>query len=262
MAYITQLTATPEQEARQQALRYTALISLVLIAGLAFVRFTASPATEQVRRERVDSLQIAYLPLELARPRISRTASVHTATRTHATRVAAPKANYTPRPTPARPGAAPLPGNNPRPTITSNAPSPVEEPKIDERGLYRKVDRPGNGTDRRATTTEGGDPTGSPGGGAAGRNGPGGIGLDLSGFRFGRLSVAADPYDETGRIVFNVKVDASGRILQLTVANTSVSPSVVQWYRNQLEKQRLIPTSSGDRPEVSTGRISLTIKAR
>ncbi|GAA4450181.1 hypothetical protein GCM10023189_10500 [Nibrella saemangeumensis] len=247
---------SPENQARQKAMLYTVLVAAALIPLLFLARLTFAPASQTTLTPAIDSLQLAYIPLELARKAQTRVA----VSSRSAGRAAAPVARWTPAPREARPSAALLPGNT-KPNVTTNAPSPVEEPKVDERGLYRKVDKPGNGTSPKATNQEGGSPKGDPSGSIAGPGGTGGIGLDLTGFRFGRLSVAQDPYDETGRIVFVVKVDAQGRILSLNVKTTSVSPAVVAWYRDQLQNARLIPTSSGERPEVSTGQISLKITA-
>ena len=257
MAYPITPLALAEQKARRQARRYTALMALLVGTLLAFGRFSASPNALSTRTQRVDSLQVAYLPLELATRRRVQTQEFH---QSRTTPIAAPVARYTPVTAPARPAEGPTPGNS-RPIITTNVPEPVDVPAIDQRGLYRKVDRPGNGTDPAAKTTDGGNPRGQADGQVAGPGGTGGIGLDLSGFRFGRLSVNPDPYDETGRIDFLVKVDAGGRILNLSVANASVSPLVVQWYREQLQAVRLLPTSAGNRPDVSIGHIRLKIEA-
>ena len=252
----TQLTPSPEAQSRQKALLYTALISAAVLLLLFLARFTYVPPREVVNTPTIDSLQMAYIPLRIERQPVAPARVVQT----DGGRAAAPVARWKPTPTEARPTEG-LPGNS-KPTIVSNQPSPVEEPKVDQHGLFKKVDKPGNGQTMNAKTTEGGNPNGQPGGSIAGPGGTGGIGLDLTGFRFGRLSVNPDPYDETGRIVFVVRVNAQGRILSLTVRNTTVSPTVVAWYRNQLENVTLVPTSSGERPEVSTGQITLRITAK
>ncbi|WP_266367007.1 hypothetical protein [Tellurirhabdus rosea] len=252
----TQLNSSPEAQTQQKALLYTALLSAVVLLLLFLARFTFTPPKDTVDRPVIDSLQIAYIPLRIER----QPQRTPVAVKEVGGRAAAPVARWKPTPTEARPTEG-LPGNS-KPNIVSNQPSPVEEPKVDEHGLFKKVDKPGNGSTMNSRNTEGGNPNGQPGGSIAGPGGTGGIGLDLTGFRFGRLSVAPDPYDETGRIIFVVRVNAQGRVLSLTVKNTTVSPSVVAWYREQLERVTLVPTSSGDRPEISTGQISLKITAK
>ena len=252
----TQSHLSPEAQARPKAIFYTTLLAALIAVSLFIARITISPAARAVIRPVIDSLQVAYIPLELARrPQLTETISRLTG------RSAAPVANWKPTHQEAKPNAAPLPGNI-KPVITSMEPSPVESPKIDERGLYRKTEKSGNGQNPQATSTDGGSPKGQPGGDTAGPGGTGGIGLDLSGFRFGRLSVAQDPYDENGRIVFQIRVDAEGHILSMSVVETTVSANIIDWYRTQLLRVRLIPTSSGDRPSISTGRISLKITSR
>ncbi|GAA4419001.1 hypothetical protein GCM10023187_52980 [Nibrella viscosa] len=241
--------------ARQKALVLTLLVSVAVTLLLSFVKLTFTPATPVTVTPAIDSLKLAYIPLELARKVQTREVVSRAVGR-----AAAPVARWTPVHHPARPSAAPERGNS-RPVITSDVPSPVETPKVDERGLYRKVEKPGNGTNPAAKTEEGGSPKGQPDGSTAGPGGTGGIGLDLTGFRFGRLSVSPDPYDETGSVVFRVTVDAQGQIQALTIKTTTVSPAVVEWYRKQLQQVKLVPTSGGERPALSTGQISLRITA-
>ncbi len=249
-----QSSPAPEAQTRSKALLYTTMVAAVLLVLLFVVRFSDGlrPANAQPV---IDTLELALAPLPMPRVRVRAEAGGRSASS------AAPVARFTPRPTPAQPSVGPVLGNV-KPIITTDAPSPVAEPKIDEKGLYRKRPQAGNGNDPSARATEGGSPTGQPGGTVAGPGGTGGIGLDLSGFRFGRLSVAQDPYDDNGRIVFGVKVDADGHILSLTVREANVAPNVVDWYRRQLSRQTLVPTSSGNRPDVSSGTITLRISSK
>jgi periplasmic protein TonB len=251
-------SSAPEAETRSKALLYTTAVASVMLVLLFVVRFTVErpPAATPV----IDTLELALAPLPVPPPPMQRV-RVRVQESVPAPAAAAPVERFVPKPTPARPTVGPLPGNT-KPVITSEVPSPVAEPKIDERGLYRKRPQPGNGSTPNARAEEGGSPSGQPGGSVAGPGGVGGIGLDVSGFRFGRLSVAQDPYDDNGRIVFAVKVDADGHILSLTVRETSVAPNVVAWYRQQLTRQTLVPTTGGTRPEVSSGTITLKITSK
>jgi hypothetical protein len=175
---------------------------------------------------------------------------------------AAPAARFSPKVTPARPAAAAIKGTA-TPVVTQKTESPVETPAIDPSSLYKKTPHNGSGQAPKATTDHGGAPNGTPTGGYDGPSkGTGGIGLDVAGFRFGKLSVAQDPYDETGRVLFRVKVNAEGAILSLSVIETTVSMTITQWYKQQLSRLKLVPTSGGSRPEVSEGQITIRIRAK
>ena len=61
---------------------------------------------------------------------------------------------------------------------------------------------------------------------------------------------------------FVVGVNAEGEILSLTVIESTVSGTIAQWYKQQLTKLTVIPTSRGERPEVSEGRVTIKIVSR
>ena len=175
---------------------------------------------------------------------------------------AAPAPLFSPKPTPARPSASPVKSTT-QPVVAQKAELPVETPKVDPGSLYKKTEHKGRGQDPKAATDHGGAPNGTPTGGYDGPSkGTGGIGLDLAGFRFGKMSVPQDPYEETGRIVFRIKVSAEGEILSLNVVEATVSATVAQWYKQQLAKLTVVPTSHFERPEVSEGRVTIKIVSK
>ncbi|WP_207508716.1 hypothetical protein [Telluribacter humicola] len=229
--------------------------TLLLVLGL--IRITPSAQTIANKKAHLDSLELLTLvPIRLeAFPRQRSTPSVGSSG-------AAPAPRFAPKPTPARPSASEIRGTT-RPVVTQQHDSPVESPKIDPSSLFKKTEHRGSGSDPKAAANQGGAPNGSSSGAYDGpSNGTGNIGLDLSGFRFGKLSVPQDPYEDTGSVVFRIRVNAEGKVLSLTVIETTVSATVAGWYKNQLSQLKIIPTSAGQRPEVSEGRVTIIIKAK
>jgi len=104
--------------------------------------------------------------------------------------------------------------------------------KLDERALY-----------------------GNPGGG-------GGAALDLTGWNWDFLPEPHDVSNETGRIVFEIKIDDEGEILSIRTLEKSVSDPLVRAYQAEVAKLTFSPTSANSRPApTSTGRITFIIKA-
>jgi periplasmic protein TonB len=190
-----------------------------------------------------------------------------------------------PEPRPSTTPTTPAPG--PSKPAAQPAPAPAQ-PKIDDNGLFKPKPGPsgGNGTSgsnpRPGGANSGDDAPGTPGTkghpdgdkgefkpippGIGGKNPNGGIGgngpnMSLSGFRFAARPQFNDPYDETGRIVFKIKVDEQGNIIGLTTEQTTVSQRVVSWYRQRIMAAQIVPTNDGERPSVSVGTISITLRS-
>ena len=70
-----------------------------------------------------------------------------------------------------------------------------------------------------------------------------------------------DESDETGRIVFQIKVDGSGEITNVRQLQSTVSPSVSEVYRRAVQRLRLRP-KGGATPPTATGTITFIIKAK
>ncbi|MDF7821835.1 hypothetical protein P1X15_29740 [Runella sp. MFBS21] len=251
------LITSSNSQIRNRALAGSIFLSTALLATLWLVKLHVStPITHQTKAV-IDTVELlAWVPMRIE-------VSPKTQPVSHPTSSgAAPAPRFAPKPTPARPSASEIRGTA-QPVVTQTNESPVETPKIEPSSLYKKTEHRGSGNDPKANTNHGGAPNGEPTGGYDGPSkGKGGIGLDLAGFRFGKMSVPQDPYDETGRIVFRIKVNAEGEILALTILETSVSASIAQWYKQQLSKLTVVPTSQGQRPEVSEGRVTIKITAR
>ncbi len=122
-----------------------------------------------------------------------------------------------------------------------------------------------NQGDQPGTTGDQGNPDGkidaralygNPGGG-------GGAALDMTGWNWDYLPQPNDVSNETGHIVFEIKIDDEGEILSVRTIEKSVSDPLVKIYRAEVAKLTFSPTSANSRPApTSTGRITFIIKSR
>jgi outer membrane biosynthesis protein TonB len=97
---------------------------------------------------------------------------------------------------------------------------------------------------------------GNPGGG-------GGAALDMTGWNWDYLPKPNDVSNETGHIVFEIKIDDEGEILSVRTIEKSVSDPLVKIYRAEVARLTFSPTSANSRPApTSTGRITFIIKSR
>nr|WP_293838456.1 hypothetical protein [uncultured Arsenicibacter sp.] len=88
-----------------------------------------------------------------------------------------------------------------------------------------------------------------------------GVSFDVSGWSLASRPNVNDDSDETGKIVFQLKVDSSGDIVSVRQVQSTVSPAVVEVYRKAVQRLRLVPKSSSA-PPVSTGTITFIIKSK
>jgi outer membrane biosynthesis protein TonB len=90
-----------------------------------------------------------------------------------------------------------------------------------------------------------------------------GASLQISGWKWDDAPKKADPFDETGKIVFQIKVDRDGNIADIKVIEKTVSPNVVQFYKNQVEELTFTKTrDNADAAEFSTGKITFVIQGK
>lgn len=176
---------------------------------------------------------------------------------------AEPKKTEAPKPSPAPPKAEPV--------------KKVET--VDPNALYKRSSGGGgsNGTVGRAAGTGGnnngddksgvgdkGNPDGKidakeyygkPGGSSTG------VAFNVAGWSIGNRSIDKDASDESGKIVFRIKVDQSGSIVAVNVVETQVSPSITDYYKRQISRLRPQPKSSVV-PEISTGTVTINVQSR
>lgn len=252
-----QLISVPDTHNRNRALTLSLFLCTALVSALWLIRIHGSSKEATHPTAQIDTVELLTLvPLQLEVTHRQRAASVVNFSG------AAPAPRFAPKPTPARPRASEIKSTT-QPVVAQTAESTVETPKVDPGSLYKKTEHKGSGNDPKAATDHGGVTNGTPTGDYDGSNkGRGGIGLDLAGFRFSKMSFPQDPYEETGRIVFRIKVSAEGEILMLNVVEATVSSTVAQWYKQQLAKLTVVPTARGERPEVSEGRVTIKIVSR
>jgi protein TonB len=93
--------------------------------------------------------------------------------------------------------------------------------------------------------------------------GSGGSSLDLVGWEWDSEPKPKENSNETGKIVFEIKVNEQGEIFSIKTLDKTVSPSVEKIYREAVEQVTFHPLSSNTRPaSSSTGKITFIIRSR
>ena len=173
------------------------------------------------------------------------------------------------------------PRPEPPPSNVPPAPEqkPEEEKKVNPGALFTKKDGAGglsdgtsdklagnNNGDDEGKVGDKGDPRGIMGGknysGTPGTGGGSGPAVNVQGWRLQFAPREKDPYDEGGRIVFVVKVDEDGNVVDATPRESTVSPEMVAFYKKQAMKMRFEPREDNASPApISTGTVTFTIVA-
>jgi periplasmic protein TonB len=96
---------------------------------------------------------------------------------------------------------------------------------------------------------------GNPGGGG------GGPSLELAGWQWDRKPVPNVAKSESGRVVFEIKVDENGDIVNIKTLERSVSIEAEQACRQEIQKLTFTKTGTNV-PEFSTGKITFVITTR
>ena len=172
---------------------------------------------------------------------------------------------------------------SPKPTAPVERVAPPAPPKkvetVNSDALFKKSSGGGgsNGTVGKAAGTGGnnngddasgvgdkGNPNGkinakefygTPGGSSSG------VAFDVSGWSMASKPSVNDDSDETGKIVFQIRVDGSGEITSVRQLQSTVSPSVSELYRRAVSRLRLRP-KGGATPPTATGTITFIIKSK
>lgn len=150
-----------------------------------------------------------------------------------------------------------------KPSTTTSKPATTD--KSDASG---KEGKPGNQGDDVGKTGDKGDPRGTvdgkamygqPGNGGGG-NGTGSS-LDISGWEWDEKPSPRVSNNESGRVVFEIKVDDSGDVISIKTIERSVSADAEQICRKEIQK--LTFTKIGvNVPPVSTGKITFVMRSR
>lgn len=119
-----------------------------------------------------------------------------------------------------------------------------------------------NNGDDKGKVGDKGDPEGKVDSKALyGKSGGGSDGLDMPGWRFD-IKPKKDPYtNESGIVRFRIKVDADGNVTSADVIESTVSPHVVNWYKDELfTKASLVRTGGGSAG--ASGVVTFVIRSR
>lgn len=97
---------------------------------------------------------------------------------------------------------------------------------------------------------------GQPGGGSGSQ-------LDMAGWVWDYIPKPNDTSDESGRLVFEVKVNDEGEVISVRTLERSVPPSVEKLYRDEIIKLTFSKTADNTRAApVSTGKITFIIRSK
>lgn len=126
---------------------------------------------------------------------------------------------------------------------------------------------PGNNNgDHKGAVGDQGDPNGSLDAKALyGKMGKGGSGssLQMTGWAWDDKPNVQDKSSEEGKIVFEIKVDDSGTIINVTTLESTVSPAVEKLYKKEVENLTFSRTRDNMNPApISTGKITFIIKSK
>ncbi len=145
---------------------------------------------------------------------------------------------------------------------------PKEEPKVEKKVVDSNALYPGSASqgNKEKEAGDAGDPKGSVDSRALyGKSGGGGGGpsLDLAGWRWDYTPNPKDNSKENGRIVFEIKVDDNGEVIGVRTLEKTVSATVEQLYRREVEKLTFSPISGNTIPApISTGKITFIISSK
>jgi periplasmic protein TonB len=154
-----------------------------------------------------------------------------------------------------------------KPKVNEDAvfkPKPAQTAGTENKTPENKAGDPGNHGDDPGKVGDKGNPQGTldakalygkPGGGA------GGSSLELSGWAWDEKPSPNVPNNESGRLVFEIKVDANGDIVSIRTLERSVSTEAEQICRRSVEKLTFSKTGSNV-PEISTGKITFLVRAK
>jgi periplasmic protein TonB len=126
-----------------------------------------------------------------------------------------------------------------------------------------KAGTAGSHGDEKNKTGDKGDPEGSldakslygkPGGGG------GGPSLELSGWEWDNTPNPKIPSSESGRIVFQIKVDENGEIIDIKTLERGVSVEAEKACRAEIQRLTFSKTGANV-PDISTGRITFVIRS-
>ena len=91
--------------------------------------------------------------------------------------------------------------------------------------------------------------------------GAGGSSLDLAGWQWDEIPKPNVPNNESGRVVFEIKVDSEGEIVSIKTLERSISLEAEKICRKEIEKLTFSKTGSNV-PTISTGKITFVVRSK
>lgn len=155
------------------------------------------------------------------------------------------------------------PKTEPMPEPNAESKEPVQNVKEQENADAKTGNVPSQG-DQANKTGDQGKPEGTVDARAlyGSQGGGGGASFDLAGWNWDYIPKPSESSDETGRIVFRIKVDDRGDITEIVTQERTVSPAVERVYREAVQRVTFSRTSAGPVPPQTTGTITFIIRAR
>jgi protein TonB len=153
---------------------------------------------------------------------------------------------------------APKVETKPADTPAEKKDTPAEASKVNEGKPVSQGDKP-------KTTGDQGNPQGTPDAKALyGQQGGGGGGpqLELAGWTWDYIPKPNVPNNESGRIVFEIRVNADGELEGYRVVERSVGPEAERACREAIEKLTFSRKDGAVVPAISVGRITFIIRAQ
>lgn len=154
----------------------------------------------------------------------------------------------------------------PKPVNSEALMTPKKEGAGGKEGSSDKVSGNNNGDDDGKVGDKG-NPEGSldakalygkPGSGGGGN----GSSISVTGWTWDKEPVVNDESSESGKIIFQIKVDDEGQIISVTTKESTVSPAIVSLYKKAIEGKYLKQTSNNDPAPISVGTVVFVIKSK
>ena len=144
-------------------------------------------------------------------------------------------------------------------------PKVVEQPKVDQRALFGAGGKSGKGTTSSASTGQGTSNTkgdqGNPSGTGNGAAGGAGYSLDLAGWDFASRPAINDRVStRNGKIVFEITIDGSGKVVLARTKESNVSNAVLAYYRQVVNQLDFKKSGAAAAADFSTGKITFVVK--
>ncbi|HAR19048.1 MAG TPA: hypothetical protein DCR46_00165 [Cytophagales bacterium] len=102
---------------------------------------------------------------------------------------------------------------------------------------------------------------GNPGTGGAGSGGSGGTSLDMAGWKMD-FNIKTDDSNENGRLRFKIVVDEEGEVVNIQTLEKSVSTSVENYYKKQIENGSFVKDKNARTAPNSTGFLTIIIRSK